>query len=226
MSAAAPAPPLGKAARRWGTGPVLGIDLSARMLELARARCAAEGLNNVTYERGNAQVFPFEPAVFDVAMSSFGTHVLQRSGGGVHQHRPSRATGRPAGHGGVADAAGERWLMALRGALALGATPDAAAGGAHPFSLADPEHVRGLLGAAGFEAWTEPVDEPIELGADAADAHGVRVDDGDRRGSHPRPRPGSAGPRNGQVADLHGAHGEGRRRAPRFGGLDHHRPEP
>ena len=49
-----------------------GLDLSTRMLELARQRSADEGLDNVTFVRGDAQVFPFEPAAFDVAMSSFG----------------------------------------------------------------------------------------------------------------------------------------------------------
>ena len=62
--------------------------------------------------------------------------------------------------------------MALRGALAVGPRapvppPDAPT----PFSLADPDRVRGILGPAGFdEVELEPIDEPIEFGTDAADA--------------------------------------------------------
>ena len=60
-------------ARLAPEGEVMGIDLSTRMLELARARSADEGLDNVSFVRGDAQVFPFEPDVFDIAMSSFRT---------------------------------------------------------------------------------------------------------------------------------------------------------
>jgi len=61
-----------QAGRASGSGPVLGVDLSSRMLDLARRRSAEEGLDHVTYEQGDAQVFAFEPEAFDVAMSSFG----------------------------------------------------------------------------------------------------------------------------------------------------------
>ena len=40
-----------------------------------------------------------------------------------------------------------------------------------PFALADPERVRSILGAAGFDGVElESIDEPIELGTDASDA--------------------------------------------------------
>ena len=40
-----------------------------------------------------------------------------------------------------------------------------------PFSLADPERVRGILGAASFaNVGFQPIDEPIEFGSDADDA--------------------------------------------------------
>jgi hypothetical protein len=42
-----------------------------------------------------------------------------------------------------------------------------------PFSLADPDRVRRLLGAAGYDdVELTPVDEPLEFGADADDAYG------------------------------------------------------
>ena len=43
------------------------------MLERARLRTAEEGLHNVTFEHGDAQVHPFPPARFDVVISRFGT---------------------------------------------------------------------------------------------------------------------------------------------------------
>src|SRR5829696_9688333 len=43
------------------------------MLERARQLTAAERLDNVRYELGDAQVHRFDPAGFDVAISRFGT---------------------------------------------------------------------------------------------------------------------------------------------------------
>lgn len=47
------------AARRAGAGTALGVDLSARMIELARRRAESEHLANVTFEQADAQVHPF-----------------------------------------------------------------------------------------------------------------------------------------------------------------------
>lgn len=60
------------AARRASSGSVLGIDLSSRMLDRARRQSEDEGLTNIRYVQGDAQVHPFEPEVFDIAISSFG----------------------------------------------------------------------------------------------------------------------------------------------------------
>jgi ubiquinone/menaquinone biosynthesis C-methylase UbiE len=50
------------AARAAAPGHVLGVDVSAPMLERARRLTIAEHLDNVTYEHGDAQVHPFAPA--------------------------------------------------------------------------------------------------------------------------------------------------------------------
>ncbi|WP_203587848.1 class I SAM-dependent methyltransferase [Actinospica acidiphila] len=50
----------------------VGIDLSAPMLERARATAEAEGLPHVTHVQGDAQVHAFERATFDVAVSRYG----------------------------------------------------------------------------------------------------------------------------------------------------------
>ena len=61
------------AARAAAPGHVLGVDVSAPMLERARRLTIAEQLDNVTYEYGDAQVHPFAPGHYDVAISRFGT---------------------------------------------------------------------------------------------------------------------------------------------------------
>ena len=62
-----------EAARAAAPGRVVGVDVSERMLERARQLTAAERLDNVWYELGDAQVHRFDAAGFDVAISRFGT---------------------------------------------------------------------------------------------------------------------------------------------------------
>ena len=159
-------------ARSACEGEVTGIDLSTRMLELARQRSAAEGLANMTFVRGDAQVFPFEPEAFDVAMSSFGTMFFNDP---VAAYTNIGGALRPSGT--LALLAWRRledngWLMSLRGALAMGrqlSVPPPHA--PTPFALAEPERVHTILGSAGFDdVELEPLDELIDLGTDASDA--------------------------------------------------------
>src|SRR3546814_2320304 len=51
-------------------GEVLGIDLSAPLLEVAQRRNS--GHQGLRFVQGDAQVFPFAPASFDAAFSRFG----------------------------------------------------------------------------------------------------------------------------------------------------------
>ncbi len=53
------------------TGHVVGIDLSERMLEVARGKLAGAGLGNVTFQPGNALALPFADASFDVCTIGF-----------------------------------------------------------------------------------------------------------------------------------------------------------
>jgi SAM-dependent methyltransferase len=48
-----------------------GVDLSTPMLATARARAAAAGITNVTFEQGDAQVHPWPDGAFDIAVSRF-----------------------------------------------------------------------------------------------------------------------------------------------------------
>jgi SAM-dependent methyltransferase len=159
-------------ARVASRGAVTGIDLSTRMLQLARRRSDEEGLGNVTFVRHDAQVFPFEPRGFDVAMSSFGTMFFSDP---VAAFTNIGCGMRPDGT--LALLAWRtlhenHWLMALRGALAVGRVlPEPPPDAPTPFSLADPDRVRRILERAGFsDVHLEAIDEPIDLGVDAADA--------------------------------------------------------
>ncbi len=160
------------AARIATQGSVLGVDLSAVMLDRAREQSTADGLANVTYVQGDAQVYPFDAQAFDIAMSCFGAMFFSDP---VEAFTNIGNAVRPGGRLALLawrELARNEWLMALREALAVGRQlpvppPDAPT----PFALADPERVRGILGAAGYEeVGFEPIDEPIEFGSDAEDA--------------------------------------------------------
>jgi len=154
-----------EAARAAAPGRVVGVDVSERMLERARELAAAEGLDNVRYELGDAQVHRFNPAGFDVAISRFGTMFFSDP---------------PAAFANIAAALrpGARlvalvwqrhdrneWARAIDAALgdaALAPRP-----GADPFSLGDAEATTRLLEAAGFEGVRfADVQEPVFYGHD------------------------------------------------------------
>ena len=100
--------PSAGAARAASPGPVVGIDLSSQMIDVASAAATAEGLTNVSFIRGDAQIFPFEQGSFDVAISRFACDVLRRPARRLHQPWPRPATGRPSGRDVVAGAGGQR----------------------------------------------------------------------------------------------------------------------
>lgn len=160
-------------ARMAPSGSVLGVDLSARMLQHARAVAEREGLTNVAFEQADAQVHPFPESAFDVAVSSFGAMFFADPlAAFANVHRSLRPGGRLAI---VAwrEFADNEWITALCDALASGRTlPVPAAGAPGPFGLADRDYTDGILAAAGFnDVLFEKVEEPILLGADADDAY-------------------------------------------------------
>jgi SAM-dependent methyltransferase len=56
-----------------GTGSAFGVDLSGRMIVLARRLAERQGLANAQFEWADAQIRPFRAASFDVAISRTGT---------------------------------------------------------------------------------------------------------------------------------------------------------
>jgi SAM-dependent methyltransferase len=162
------------AARVATRGSVVGFDLSAVMLEHARRQSDADGLTNVSYVQGDAQVYPFEAQTFDIAISSFGVMFFDDP---VAAFANIAGALCPGGRLAVLvwrELARNEWLTVFRDALAVGRQlpmppPDAPT----PFALADPERVRSILNAAGFDGVDfEPIDEPIDFGSDADDAFG------------------------------------------------------
>ena len=172
------------AARAAVDGAALGIDLSSAMLENARRRAAAQGLANVTFVQGDAQVHDFGTDVFDVAISRFGAMFFTDPVAAfTNVAGATRAGGR------LALVAWQRledneWLTAVRGAVAQGRDlPVPPAGAPGPFGFADPGKVVAILGEAGYrEVRADEAEVPVCFGTDTDDAFGFVSDLGIVRG--------------------------------------------
>ncbi len=161
------------AARAASGGSVLGIDLSAAMLQEAERRARAEGLTNVRFEQGDAQVHTFSPADFDLATSRFGVMFFEDP---VVAFANIASAIRPGGRFVFVcwqDLARNDWIMVPAGAaLSYVPFPDLGPEGAPgPFSLADADRTRAVLTDAGFKGVAiNEITEQMFLGENAADA--------------------------------------------------------
>lgn len=159
------------AARRV-SGAALGVDLSSRMIALARRLAEDEGVPNVAFEQADAQVHAFRGGSVDVAISRTGSMFFgDPLAAFANIGRALRLGGRlvlltwqPFER--------NEWIRSFFSVLAAGRdlpTPASASPG--PFSLSDPDLVRGLLTSAGFaDVRTRALSEPMRFGADPDDA--------------------------------------------------------
>jgi len=149
-----------EAARAAAPGRVVGVDVSERMLDRARQLTAAEGLDNIRYELGDAQEHRFEPGRFDVAISRFGTMFFADPRAAFAN---VAAALRPGAR--LVLLVWQRlevndWVRLIDTALGDAAQPTPP--GMDPFSLGDPEVTARILEGAGlddvrFEGLREPV---------------------------------------------------------------------
>jgi SAM-dependent methyltransferase len=138
------------AARAAAPGHVLGVDVSAPMLERARRLAIDEQLDNVTYEHGDAQVHPFAPGHYDVAISRFGVMFFSDPGAAFSNiARALRVSARLVWLVWQSPRRNE-WAMAIDAALNGPARPSTPAMAEDAFSLADRTASARVLEGAGF----------------------------------------------------------------------------
>jgi ubiquinone/menaquinone biosynthesis C-methylase UbiE len=154
-----------EAGRAAAPGRVVGVDVSEPMLERARELTAAERLENVSYELGDAQVSRFDPDRFDLAISRFGTMFFSDP---VAAFLNIASALRP--HGRLVSLVWQRrelneWALAIGAALGNAAEPPPSA--ADAFSLGEAVATTEMLERAGFEAVRlDDVREPVLYGHD------------------------------------------------------------
>ena len=162
------------AARRAPAGTVLGVDLSARMLEEARRRSRLDGLTNIEFRQGDAQVHQFELGVTDLAISVFGAMFFNDpTAAFVNIARSLRPGGRLASLSWQPYERNE-WLTIIFDALTTGRDiPPPPSGAPGPFGLADREVIERILQTAGLvDVQLIPIEEPMWFGHDGDDAWG------------------------------------------------------
>ena len=142
------------AARVGAKGSVLGVDISAPMLGLARERAGAEKVANAKFENADAQTFAFTPESVDLIFSRFGVMFFAEPDAAFANLR--RAL-RPGGRLAFVcwQALGlNPWMRDSIAAIAkhVQMPPPAAPDAPGPFAFADAARVRGILERAGFRS--------------------------------------------------------------------------
>jgi SAM-dependent methyltransferase len=159
------------AARVAAPGTVLGVDVSARMLERARELTASARLDNVTYQHGDAQVHSFTTAHYDLAISRFGTMFfsdpLAAFTNIARALRPHARLVMLVWQGSERN----EWATAIDTALGTSESVWRSSATLDAFSLSDESTTSAILDRAGFDAIAfGDVHEPVFYGPDSAAA--------------------------------------------------------
>jgi SAM-dependent methyltransferase len=159
-----------EAARVAVEGSVVGVDVSAELLEVARRRSAEEGLRNVGFEQGDAQVQAFPAAHFDLCISRFGVMFFADPAAAfANIGRAMRPGARLVLMVWQSQERNE-WATTIQRALAPGTVASASADA--PFLLSDPAVATGILTTAGFASvGFAEVHEPVFYGPDVDAAY-------------------------------------------------------
>jgi SAM-dependent methyltransferase len=136
-----------------GRGEVVGIDISEPMLGAARKRIEERGLRNVSLLLADAQVHGFEAEYFDLVVSRFGVMFFADP---VAAFRNLNGATRPGGRLSFACWAplvdNPHWLIPYEIALRhLGPPKPQPARAPGPLAFSEPDYVRSILDAAGYE---------------------------------------------------------------------------
>jgi SAM-dependent methyltransferase len=130
-------------------GEALGIDIAPMLVAAARKR--AEGLANIRFLNADAATVRLEGPPFDRLFSRFGSMFFADPASAFANLRRLIRDGGRADFAVWAPAAENEWVAAMMEVLGRHiALPAPAPDAPGPFSLADPDHMRGLLTGGGF----------------------------------------------------------------------------
>lgn len=148
------------AAKRGAFG--VGVDISAPLIEAARARAGRPGVATVEFVEGDAQTHRFDAPGFDALISRFGVMFFADP---VAAFRNLRSAVRPGARLACLAwraAAENDFMTAAERAAAdfLPGLPKRLDEGPGQFGFADPDRVRAILNDSG---WTAPAIRPVDM---------------------------------------------------------------
>ena len=143
------------AARAVAPGTSLGIDLSAPMLARARENARRSGLGNASFERGDAQIYPFRQA-FDAVISRFGVMFFADPTAAFGNLRKATRRGGRLAFVCWQPLLANEWLIVPGAALAehLPLPELQEPGAPGMFALAEPGRIREILAGSGWNGIT------------------------------------------------------------------------
>lgn len=162
------------AARVTVEGSVVGIDISAEMIEAARIRSVNEGLLNTVFHHADAQTQSFPYDHFDLCISRFGVMFFADPVAAFTNIGRAMRSGARLVWMVWQSRDRNEWTNAIRQAISPGhpGNDDVPAA----FSLGDPETTTAMLQAAGFGSVDfTAVREPVFYGADVDAAYDAMV---------------------------------------------------
>lgn len=142
------------------SGRVTGVDIAPQLIEEAGKRAAGQGLSNVTFEAGDAQLHTPENAPFDRIFSRFGVMFFDDTLAGFKNMRSWLKPGGELSFATWAKPEFNPWMTEMAGIVGkyVEVTPPDPEGPG-PFRLADEDATRAMLEDAGFtditiQQWT------------------------------------------------------------------------
>lgn len=141
------------AGRAAAKGTAHGIDLSAAMLRRAAERAAEAALSNVTFEVADAQVHSFAEAAYDVVLSRFGVMFFDDPRAAFDNIRRAVRPGGLLAFVCWQPVPENEWVLVpgLAAAQHVALQPLTEPGVPGPFAFGDPEVVRTVLTASGWQ---------------------------------------------------------------------------
>ena len=146
------------------TGSAVGVDISRLLLDSARDLAQKAQAPNVSFEQGDAQIYPFAPGSFDLIFSRFGVMFFDDPDTAFRNLKGAlRPGGRLTFVCWRSLPESEFFAIPMTAALKRVAPPapiDPEAPG--PVAFANPDRVRGILSRSGFtEIALDPLDEKV-----------------------------------------------------------------
>jgi SAM-dependent methyltransferase len=133
-------------------GTVTGADISEQLVRLASRRASEAGIANVSFVLKDVQKDTVAGGPFDVAMSQFGVMFFDEPAVAFANIRAHLAPGGALAFVCWQSVAKNPWhyAAALKGIVPPPPSPSPGKSATGPFAFGDPQHVRGILAAAGF----------------------------------------------------------------------------